>query len=113
MTVSQRDAQMSQGARFASFPRIARPLGHRARLEGGRLSTVQVGLGRILSGCLVIGQRMHTPGNSFRELAQFSREKGGLFMPLGRWPGSLGQGLCGSVQLIGQLRGVERGFICI
>lgn len=25
---------------------------------------------------------------------------GGAFMPLGRWPGSLWQGLCGHVQLI-------------
>lgn len=38
---------------------------------------------------------MNTPGNSFRELVHLLGVGEGVFMPLERWPGSLGQGMCG------------------
>jgi hypothetical protein len=50
----------------------------------------------------------HTSRNSFRELVLFIG--GGIFMPLGRWPGSLGQGLL--AMSTGQDKGVGRCFIC-
>lgn len=38
--------------------------------------------------------------NSFGELVHLEGPEKGVFIPLGRWPGSLGLGLCGRVQLV-------------
>lgn len=52
------------------------------------------------SQVLTSARAMSTPGNSFGETVPFVGA-GGVFMPLERWSGSLGQGLCGLVPLAG------------
>lgn len=69
--------------------------------------------GRVLVGSERAGKE-HTPRGSFRELVQFNGEglgcwEKGVFMPLGRWPGSLGGQVCG-LCTIGQGRSVGRCF---
>lgn len=67
-----------------------------ARLEGEKLSRMDAcrqGVGGEYVG------KEHTLWNSFRELVHLEGLEEGVFIPLGRWPGYLGQGLCGHVQL--------------
>lgn len=75
---------------------------------GGREASL--GTGECSAGywSLMSAQAMNRPGNSFRELVHLLGAREGVFMPLTRWPGSLGQGMCGHVPLAreGVLEGV-------
>lgn len=56
---------------------------------------------------------MNTSRNSFRELVGLRGvgEKGGAFMPLGRWPEYLGQGLCGWGRGVGRSLSTYSGTV--
>lgn len=80
---------------------IDRPLAHRAGLEGGKLTGHKWMQCRILVSNECMGnehiqEQLQRTGWIIR-----SRREGGAFMPLGRWPEYLGQGLCGYVPLAG------------
>ena len=87
---------------------VARPVVHQAEREGGKLNQACVCCaGRILVGNKYVHNK-HT-WEQLWKIDSFIRRAKGIFMPLGRLPVSLGQGLCGCAPLTG----VGRCFIYI
>lgn len=82
------------------FPLLgARSIVYWDGLEGEQLSQVWVGTGWILVGGECTGKNTHSRISSENWFSLLEVWRKQVFMPLGRWIGSPGQGLCGCVPL--------------